>query len=232
MADYLILKLDGVMQSWGDHTYEDFRPTVGFPTRSGLVGLLAACLGIDRSANDELTALNRYLEFSVRAEARRRADAVGVVHSAPVVRITDFHTVMDARKVDGSSRAFPVVSKRQYLCDAVFTVALRPRHGSTWSLDQIEAAVKRPVYTPSLGRRACALSRPLFEGRVEAADGLAALAQVGWKEAIGDVVYADADAESIGPMLRLRDDPIFGRRRQFANRSVLVLGAGGDYVSE
>ena len=48
MSRYLILRLDGPMQAWGSHTFEDFRPSNLFPTRSGLLGLLGACLGIDR----------------------------------------------------------------------------------------------------------------------------------------------------------------------------------------
>ena len=47
MPRYLILRLDGPMQAWGTHTFEDFRPSNLFPTRSGLLGLLGACLGID-----------------------------------------------------------------------------------------------------------------------------------------------------------------------------------------
>lgn len=48
MNQYLALKLQGVMQAWGGHTYEDLRHTELIPTRSGILGLLAACLGIDR----------------------------------------------------------------------------------------------------------------------------------------------------------------------------------------
>ena len=48
MPRYLILRLDGPMQAWGTHTFEDFRPSNLFPTRSGLLGLLGACLGLER----------------------------------------------------------------------------------------------------------------------------------------------------------------------------------------
>lgn len=48
MNEYMILNLRGVLQSWGGHTFEDYRPSNLFPTRSGLIGLLAACLGIDK----------------------------------------------------------------------------------------------------------------------------------------------------------------------------------------
>lgn len=47
MRSYLILRLAGPMQAWGQPTFEGTRPTGRFPTRSGLLGLLGACLGID-----------------------------------------------------------------------------------------------------------------------------------------------------------------------------------------
>ena len=48
MPRYLILKLQGPMQAWGPILFEDFRPSHLFPTRSALLGLIGACLGIDR----------------------------------------------------------------------------------------------------------------------------------------------------------------------------------------
>lgn len=47
MQDYLILQLNGPMQSWGLPTFEGIRPSAPFPGRSGLLGLLGACLGIN-----------------------------------------------------------------------------------------------------------------------------------------------------------------------------------------
>jgi len=70
MPRFLILKLDGVMQGWGGHTYEDWRPTELFPTRSGLLGLLGACLGIDRQDIDRLNALAESVNFAVRVDSR------------------------------------------------------------------------------------------------------------------------------------------------------------------
>lgn len=40
MRSYLILRLAGPMQAWGQPTFEGTRPTGRFPTRSGLLGLL------------------------------------------------------------------------------------------------------------------------------------------------------------------------------------------------
>src|SRR5438445_3577743 len=93
MQDYLILKLEGVLQSWGIHTYEDYRPSNMFPTLSGILGLLAACLGIERKDWERLQALDRSIELAVRVDRAM----LGTRRLTPV-KITDFHTVMDARK--------------------------------------------------------------------------------------------------------------------------------------
>ena len=63
MADYLIMKLQGSMQSWGSHTYEDYRPSYIFPTRSAIIGLLGACIGIEREDIVQREALNNSLKM-------------------------------------------------------------------------------------------------------------------------------------------------------------------------
>ena len=70
MPRFLILRLDGPMQAWGTHTYEDFRPSNLYPTRSGLLGLLAACLGIERIDLDGQSNLAASVEFSVRIDSQ------------------------------------------------------------------------------------------------------------------------------------------------------------------
>lgn len=214
MERFLILKLDGVLQSWGTHTFEDYRPSQGFPTLSGVLGLLGACLGVERADVIAQQALADSVTIAVRADRRTpEGDGSSVASS----RITDFHTVLDARKVGGKTNEYPVVSRREYLCDAPFTVALAQLPNAAFSLDQIAEALRRPIYTPSLGRRSCALSRPLFEGFVESAAGLInALRQVA---PIGGVIYAETDDASL-QQLRVRDQPITGRSRQFATRRV------------
>lgn len=44
--------------SLGQPTFEGTRPTGRFPTRSGLLGLLGACLGIQRDDTSSLQALS------------------------------------------------------------------------------------------------------------------------------------------------------------------------------
>ena len=64
MRSYLILRLAGLMQAPGQLTLKEMRPTGRFPTRSGLLGLLGACLGIQRDDTSSLQALSEVCNCS------------------------------------------------------------------------------------------------------------------------------------------------------------------------
>jgi CRISPR system Cascade subunit CasD len=221
MRRFLILKLQGPMQAWGDHTYEDYRPTMGFPSRSGLLGLLGACLGIRRNDQEGQRRLSQSLRFAVRLD--------GELH-----RFTDFHTVLDARKVGGKVNEHPVVSRREYLVPAGagsgFSVAVWETQFAEVALSQLVQAIRRPVFTPFLGRRACPLARPLYESELEAIDAVAALAQV---PPVGGTIYCEEGSPDL-PQMRVRDEPIISRPRQFESRRVYIHKqvSGGAHVPE
>lgn len=219
MPRYLMLKLAGPMQAWGGHSYEDLRPSHNFPTRSGLLGLLAACLGVDRDDAERQQDLARSLEFTVRSDWRKKK---------PVVKLADFHTVLDARKVDGKPNPYPVVSRREYLFDAQFTVAVAHSGQGSFTLDEVESALRKPVYTPFLGRRSCPLARPLFEAGVEAESPLAALAAC---DPGCGTVYGESPAASGERSLRIRDVPLPGRSRAFGTRTVTLHDIGEEPCS-
>jgi len=220
MRDYLILKLEGPLQAWGGHTFEDRRPSELFPTRSGLLGLLAACSGIDRSDRKGQQALATSVLFAVR------------VDSTPI-KMVDYHTVKDARKEhQGLKMNATIQTWREYLQDAKtsvrFSVAIWLTEHATTSLDELVNAVNKPVYTPFLGRRSCPITRPLYADRVSAIDEHAALTLV---EPNSGMVYSETVDET-KPKLLIRDVPISGHKRQFTTRQVSVhAGKGGKHVS-
>lgn len=219
MPRYLILRLDGPMQAWGAHTFEDFRPSNSFPTRSGLLGLLGACLGIDRGDHAGLEQLAQSVEFTVRADRAVRRPDVEQHISKATVKLPDYHTIRNARKVDGSANKNAVESRREYLFDAAFTVVIGEKQNASVTLSVIADALRRPCFTPVLGRRSCPISRPLFDGApVEANDAKAALASA---LPAGGLIYAEGDLISSQP-LRIRDVPLHGRHRQFGTRQVYL----------
>lgn len=210
MNRYLAIKLKGVMQAWGGHTYEDLRHSELIPTRSAVLGLLAGCLGIDRSDTSTLEKLSASFLMAVRIDSEPK-------------RIIDFHTVMKARKVDGKPNDNPVVSRREYLCDAAYTLLLQVKEGSAYSLEELEEAINRPVYTPFLGRRSCPISRPLFESFVSGRGFKDAFALI---EPIGGVIYSEERLHDHDAVWRLRDGPVYARKRQFASRNLYIHATG------
>ncbi|MFJ2210739.1 type I-E CRISPR-associated protein Cas5/CasD [Streptomyces sp. NPDC101062] len=155
----LLLRLAGPLQSWGTHSKYLWRDTARFPTRSGVVGMLAAGFGRVREAPlDDLTALSMTV----------RVDRPGVV-------LSDFHTVgggLPADEtvitVDGKRRTGgkgTLVSKRQYLADAAFTLALTSDDAEL--LHSCAAALRDPHWPLFLGRRSCPPEGPILMGFVQ-----------------------------------------------------------------
>lgn len=63
----LLLRLAAPLQSWGMDSKFETRKTNREPTKSGVVGLLAAALGIGREEPEKLIPLNQ-LRFGVRVD--------------------------------------------------------------------------------------------------------------------------------------------------------------------
>ena len=221
MTRFLLLKLAGPMQAWGQHTLETFRPVHQFPTRSGLVGLLGACLGLDGQQRAELCALDASFRLAVRADQDPNRP-----YGASI--ITDFHTVSPVRRADGQLSPYPLVTRREYLCDASFTAALAFLPDGRFRHEEVVAAVNNPRHTPYLGRRSCPLGRPLLEGEVRAESLAAALAQV---PPYAGVIYSE-DPEGHHQQMRVRDVILPGRNRHFGTRQVYIrTEQGADMTS-
>lgn len=213
MRQHLILKLEGPMQSWGQHSFEGLRQSAAFPGRSALLGLLAACLGIDRQDKEQQGALARSVGFAVRCDQGQWQPQ----------KMTDYHTVKNARVgYCGLKSHETIQSWREYWQDAKYTVAVWNLPGATVTLEQLRAAVMKPLFTPVLGRRSCPLARPLFESITQAPDAVCALAQI---EPVVGVVYSEEGSDK-QQQLQLRDVPIISQPRQFANRRVFIHSLG------
>jgi len=226
MLKYLILKLHGPMQAWGEHTFEGHRPSANFPTRSGLLGLLGACLGIGRTESEKLRSLADSIGMAVRVDTRCLTILGGRVQRLRQLKITDYHTVKDARKdYTGLDQHETIQTWREYLLDAEFSVALWNVAQASINLDEIAQAVRQPYFTPYLGRRSCPLARPLFEACLQAENVLDALRNIAPN---GGVIYSEEKADV--RMMRVRDVPLINQPRQFAARNVYIHG--GEYVSE
>ena len=139
------------MQSWGTTSRFDQRDTGKEPSKSGVIGLLAAALGIDRENWDDLKPLTLL--------------AMGVRHDRPGVPKRDYQTAGCAAtdtiiRADGSQAKDGVVSERFYLADAAFLVGLEGPDSAY--LERAHAALRDPVWPLALGRKSYVPSEPIW----------------------------------------------------------------------
>ncbi|MFE4055243.1 type I-E CRISPR-associated protein Cas5/CasD [Streptomyces sp. NPDC059096] len=160
----LLLRLTGPLQSWGERSHFNQRDTARFPTRSGVIGLLASALGRQRDQPpDDLARLS----LTVRADR-------------PGVLLRDLHTVggglppkQTVTTAEGKKRSGDtgtLLSHRYYLADAAFTIALtatsEPSGEETQKdlLARCAHALDQPRWPLYLGRRSCPPEGPVLLG--------------------------------------------------------------------
>ncbi len=225
MKDYLILKLQGPMQSWGEHSFEGLRPSSFFPTRSAVLGLLGACSGIRRGDQAGQRKLAESLGLAVRIDNRKLSGKKPktLFHQ----KLTDYHTIKGARKeYRGLKEHATIQTWREYLSDAEFTIVLWEKENAMPVLDKLAKDFKKPTFTPYLGRRSCPIARPLFEARVLSENEFTSFDQI---EPQGGQIFSETP-DKTKRCLRMRDVPIIRQPRQFSSRMIYVYG--GNHVSE
>lgn len=136
------LQLAGPLQAWGSGSRFVQRSTETAPTKSGIIGMVAAARGMRRT--DPLEDLLD-LRFGVRIDQ-------------PGQLVRDFHTAHRPKK-DGWA-AMPL-SYRFYMGDAAFLAVLE---GERSLLEGIDAALRQPAFPLYLGRRSCPPSAPVALG--------------------------------------------------------------------
>ncbi|MDX1755919.1 MAG: type I-E CRISPR-associated protein Cas5/CasD [Marinobacter sp.] len=166
--EILVFQLYGPLASWGSPAVGESRPSSDHPGRSALLGLLAAALGIRREDAANQQALASSVQFAVK-------------QLAPGQVIRDFHTVQvpkrdrkaryTSRKEEmafSSERLNTIISRREYRCDGLWRIAVTVTGNSDWTLQDLEAALRRPKFMLYLGRKSCPLAAPLFPTIVQA----------------------------------------------------------------
>lgn len=133
----LLLRLAGPMQSWGTRSRFDERDTDLLPSKSGVIGLICAAMGIDREEREPVLRLADLL--------------MGVRIDQPGVLRYDYQTAQNVIAADQSKVHPTTVSRRYYLSDAVFLVGLEG--GNQELLERVHRSLKNPVWPLFLGRK-------------------------------------------------------------------------------
>lgn len=203
----LLLRLAGPLQSWGDSSRFTRRDTRTRPTKSGVLGLLAAAEG--RRRTDDIEDLAQ-LRFGVRVDQ-------------PGELVRDFQTAIDWK----TGRSMPL-SQRYYLSDAVFLAGVE---GDPALLASLAQALEDPVYPLYLGRRACptegrvllGLSETPLEEALRTQEWLAARwYRLGQQSEVDLELVVDAVEQDTDPVETSRDVPFSysPERRDYGWREV------------
>jgi len=164
---HLALYLRAPLQSWGASSKFGDRGTLDAPTRSGLLGMIAAACGIDKKdeARDrEWLERARTTKLSLIVLAFRRGD-----------RMTDYHTVgarydkddpwqkrmIPTKAEDGSPKKDPTVTHRDYLTDSVFGAVIS---GDDELVAEMAEGLANPVWGVWFGRKSCIPTEPILVG--------------------------------------------------------------------
>lgn len=217
MSHILFMRLAGPMQSWGVMSRFSRRDTGKEPSKSGVIGLICAAMGISRDDDQHPDFLKL-----TRAKLAIRVLRGGVLQS-------DYHTAQNIAKADGGIKDTEL-STRFYLSDADFLAAFESDDRDL--LERVHAALKMPVWPLFLGRKAFVPHVPIYikdDSAITDGDDLdAALNDPGFLERLGiSEPYKSFDTQQRlvledsenGSEIR-QDVPLSFAKRQFTIRRV------------
>ncbi len=212
---FLALYLDAPLQSWGYQSRFDRRTTLSYPTRSGVMGLLCAALGVDRG---DATGLAQFGQLRMAVYTLRQRG-----------HLTDFHTVGGGydktaqpqhipRRAETGRPGGTVVTHREYLQDSRFGVVLS---GDSALIDELARAMESPRWGVWLGRKSCIPASPVCQGVFASADeAVGRLCEVSGCGAAGREIH-EVEAFEDGNDT-LMDIPVDFAARRFAPRRISV----------
>lgn len=162
----LILRLAAPVQTWGTYraSAPGVVPTLPVPTKTGVAGLIAACLGhpdptgvIDAFTLHVRADRTNAFETDLQVASNIAESHYPAIRRAESVRLGS--PVAPARQITGGSQ--PGKYDRDFVPHAEFLIAL------TAPADLVETwhtAARQPVFMPYLGRRANAPAFPFVLG--------------------------------------------------------------------
>lgn len=248
MTRFLTFTVYAPLASWGEVAVGEVRESLDRPTRSAMLGLIAAGLGLDRT--DDAGHLELHDGYGSAVLVLSTGRSMRDYHTAQTataayVRRRQPATRRDVLQADGNDLK-TVLSQRTLRQDHLAVVALWRRPSARWTLEELAGALHRPSFTPYAGRRANALALPLgpvihdcaslgvaLEGaRAQLRERLTlvlpglAFGAGSWT---GDVFHDDLSADgiaggSMSPRHRVsqRDAVVSRSRWQFGERTVFI----------
>lgn len=235
-----LLWLEGPLQSWGFDSRFGRRATLDFPTRSGILGMVASAMGKPGEQKEWLEKMRPYTQTVVAYNRKlpilpweqAGEDAAMRLAKPPLLR--DFHMAgagydladpwQDLFVPRTSEGKHPVgtgarMTTRHYLQDMAFACSLELPEG-----EPIAEAMQHPVWALCLGRKSCIPSDLIWRGSyptqeetLAAADAIAESKNRAESFRVYDGKIDDEQAE----VFTLSDVPVsFGLYKRYADRIV------------
>jgi CRISPR system Cascade subunit CasD len=160
MPRFLTFALVAPMASFGGIAVGERRSGWDRPGRSAVLGLVGACLGLER-------------EDDVGQEALTSGYSTALLCHSPGRLLADYHTtqVPSAKRgrrfaTRADELAEPelntILSRRDYRSGAWHLGAIWQRQDTArWTPEELAEAMRRPHFVPYLGRKSCPLGLPL-----------------------------------------------------------------------
>ena len=154
----VVFSVTGPMVSWGtENAGNVVRDTASRPTKSAIMGLVAASMGIRRAEPARLEALAEDLSMACLTLAEGET-------------LTDLHTVAAGKlpaqcatprtrreQLETMERG-GILTRRHYRTSAFYVMALT---GADRLVEEVRTALRYPKFQPALGRKSCMPSLPM-----------------------------------------------------------------------
>lgn len=228
---YLLLWLEGPLQSWGYDSKFGRRDSLDFPTKSGVLGMICCARG---AGGEERQWLDEWRDLDMQVIAFNLQKRDGPPpQRQPLMR--DFQMVGSGYddKDPWESLLIPKTSEgkkavgggtkmtyRYYLQDMAFAVILQaPAAG----ISEASKALLNPVWDLFLGRKNCPPTEFIFQGEFDSAEGAMKRATTLALEKGRRSSFRVLQGVHEGEVLTLNDVPLqFGVQKKYRDRRVTV----------
>lgn len=147
----LLLRCVAPLQSWGTQSQFSVRDTGREPSKSGIVGLLCAALGVPR---DDTEMIGRLAKLPMGVRVDQEGEIIRDYHTAGMGGYVNASGTVERKKL--------ITSERYYLADAAFLVGLESPQREIILLQQLHEALRDPYWMLFLGRKACPPGEPVY----------------------------------------------------------------------
>lgn len=232
MRQFLLFQLYGPMASWGDVAVGEQRPSAGHPSKSAMLGLLAAAKGIRRDEESLHRDMATGYGFGVRVDAP--GEILRDYHTSQVPPAKGKAKFFTRRDELRNTELNTILSSRDYRTDGRYTVAIWVQESTApFTLEVLADALKMPRLVPYLGRKSCPLAVPLCPQVLEENNLKSAFSAVEFPENkmlsniklsshvsyYWEALDSDAAGMSASMVYPRRDQPLSRKRWQFSERN-------------